>query len=226
MNHDKVITHSIHRGLSYAAGLELQKDYLRQMKNDPGNNGHVFFVEHLPVITLGRSGTAEHLKADTAELERLGIEFHRVGRGGDVTFHGPGQWTVYPLLRLEDFCKDLHRYMRLLEDVVICYLASYSINGGRREGKTGVWVGRDKICAIGVSVSRWISWHGFALNINTDLTPFKTLMTPCGIAPSDGGVCSLREICDTEYNMEDQVPKILEAFSRILPFTTAPQPIG
>ncbi len=213
------ISYSLHHGLTYAEGLALQQSYLKKMKKDDSQPQHIFFVEHKPVITLGRSGDGSNLKVSENKLSEKGIEFHRVGRGGDITYHGPGQWTVYPLLRLEDFCRDLHRYMRMLEEVVISYLSGYGIDSGRRDGKTGVWIGHDKICAIGVSVSRWISWHGFALNINTNLSAFSELMTPCGISPEDGGVTSLNLITGKKQNLREEAEKIMRAVCMVMPLS-------
>lgn len=195
---------TLHRGIPYAQGVQMQREELKQIADDQTRPMRLLLVEHTPVITLGRSGTGEHLKMNQEALAAQGVEFHRAGRGGDVTYHGPGQWTAYPLLRLDPLCKDLHRYMRLLEDVVILYLAGRGVQAGRKDGRTGVWVGRDKICAIGVAVSRWISWHGLALNINTDLRPFRDCITPCGIAPEEGGVTSLHELRGAPCEMESE----------------------
>lgn len=206
-----------YRGLSYQDGVDLQRATLKQIAENPDAPQQLLFCEHTPVVTLGRSGDGGHLLADAALLEQRGIEFHKAGRGGDVTYHGPGQWTVYPILRIGEFCRDLHRYMRNLEEVVITYLRYHEIESGRREGKTGVWVGRDKICAIGVAVSRWISWHGIALNINTDLTPFTSYMTPCGIVAEEGGVTSLQQFTGKSYDLPGEVPLLAKAFCEVFP---------
>ncbi len=206
---------SLHRNIPYAQGLELQRAELKRIAEDPQRPMRLLLVEHTPVITLGRSGTGEYLKLNEDALRERGVEFYRAGRGGDVTYHGPGQWTAYPLLRLDPLCKDLHRYMRLLEEVVILYLSGRGVQAGRKDGRTGVWVGRNKICAIGVAVSRWISWHGLALNINTDLRPFREYITPCGIAPEEGGVTSLQETLATSCDMESEAAALTAALCQI-----------
>jgi lipoyl(octanoyl) transferase len=147
--------------------------------------GHVpdalVLVEHPHVITLGTGSHPEHILADAAELERLGIERVEVGRGGDVTYHGPGQLVGYPILDLKPDRKDLHRYLRDLEEVLIRVVAGFGLRGERLAGMTGVWVPGGKIAAIGVRVSSgWITSHGFALNVSTDLDRFQTIV-PCGI---------------------------------------------
>ena len=142
--------------------------------------------EHEPVFTLGKSGKEAHLLKSKAFLAQQGIEMVRTNRGGDITYHGPGQLVVYPILDLDHFYTDIHRYMRELEEVVICTLANFDIVAGRFPGYTGVWLDPDdpvrarKICAQGVKCSRWVTMHGLALNVHTDLAPFR-YMVPCGI---------------------------------------------
>ena len=141
----------------------------------------LLLLEHPPVITLGRSGEAGHLLGSEAELERRGVGFVETDRGGDITFHGPGQIVGYAIVDLAARAKDLHRYLRDLESVLILALAEFGIVAGRVEGLTGVWVGDAKVAAIGIRVSRWVTHHGFALNVDTDLSYFD-LIVPCGIA--------------------------------------------
>lgn len=198
-------------GVGYDDGVALQRRLLETMRADPAVPGALLLVEHTPVVTLGRSGDGSHLRWSREELAARGIDYHEVGRGGDITYHGPGQWTVYPILRLDRFCKDLHRYMRLLEAVVIHYLAGHGIQSGRREGKTGVWVGRDKLAAVGVAVSRWVSWHGVAINIDPDLSCFTEPMTPCGIAPGEGGVTSLARCLGHDPGAYGKDPSAMDA---------------
>ena len=131
-------------------------------------------LEHPPVFTLGRGGDERYL------LDPGRVPVHRVGRGGEVTFHGPGQLVGYPILDLKQHGKDVHRYLRLIEDVVIAALAAWDIAATRRDGLTGVWVGTDKIASIGIGVRRWVTLHGFALNVNTDLSYFSAIV-PCGL---------------------------------------------
>ncbi len=206
------------RGISYNEGLELQKQYLAELKGDITAEDIVLFCEHKPVITLGRSGDGSFLLANPQQLAQDGIDYLKVPRGGDVTYHGTGQWTVYPLLRLEKFSKDLHKYMRLIEEGVIRCLSQYNLVAGRREGLTGVWVGIDKICAVGVAVSRWISWHGFAFNVQPDLDLFKKYIIPCGISASEGGVTSLSKLTGRTYDMLDLVEPLLKGLFEVLPY--------
>lgn len=149
------------------------------------------FLEHLPVITLGRRADPAHILASPQELERQGIAVHQVERGGDVTYHGPGQLVVYPIVRLRDHGLGAGDYMHLLEEVVVATLAEYGIRAGRRQGLIGVWVGNDKLCALGVRVMRGITMHGLALNVAPDMAHWATIV-PCGIR--DGGVGSMAAI--------------------------------
>ncbi len=155
--------------------------------------------EHNHVYTLGRSADPDHLLADASELRRLGVDVCSVERGGDVTYHGPGQIVGYPILDLNGYQPDIHRYLRNLEEVMIRTLAVFGI-AGRRDGEfTGVWAGNEKIAAIGVKVSRWITMHGFALNVNTDLDYFQRII-PCGIFHR--GVTSMGARLGREVPME------------------------
>lgn len=194
------------RGTPYVDGVVVQRRLVADMAADRGRPGVVLCVEHLPVITCGRSGDGSNLLVEPSRLLADGIEYHRSGRGGDVTYHGPGQWTVYPLLRLEWFGRDLHRYLRLLEESVIVFLRRYGVDGGRRAGLTGVWVGDRKVCAVGVAVTRWICWHGFALNIDLDVGVFSRCMHPCGIPSERGGVTSLSELLGWSVGMDEALP--------------------
>ena len=152
----------------------------------------LLLLEHPPVITLGRGADEAHVVAAPDELARLGIEKYEVGRGGDVTFHGPGQLVGYPIIALEGDRRDAHRYLRDLEEALIRACGAFGVRGGREEGLTGVWVDGGKVAAIGVRLSSgWITSHGFALNVSTDLTGFDTIV-PCGIG--DRGVTSLGDL--------------------------------
>ena len=208
----------VYRDISYTRALEIQKEHLLRLRHNPEAQEVIMFCEHMPVITLGRSGDGSFLLSSVEDIQNAGVEFLKVPRGGDITYHGTGQWTVYPILRLDKFCKDLHRYMRLLEEGVIQTLKGYGLTGGRREGLTGVWVGREKICAVGVAVSRWISWHGFAFNVQPDLELFKRHIVPCGIAASEGGVTSLNRLTGREYPMLEVVPVLLEGLFAVMPY--------
>ena len=157
---------------------------------------YLLFCEHPPVYTIGTSGHAENLLIDEARLSALGATLFKIRRGGDITYHGPGQLIGYPILDLDNFFTDIHRYMRLLEESIILTLADYGLPAGRIEGLTGVWLYDEndpaqnprKICAMGVKASRWVTMHGFALNVNTDLTYFDHIV-PCGI--TDKAVTSM-----------------------------------
>ncbi len=176
---------------------------------------YLLFCEHPPVYTLGTSGHAENLLIDEARLTtELGATFLKIRRGGDITFHGPGQLVGYPILDLDNFFTDIHRYMRLLEESIIFTLAEYGLNAGRIEGLTGVWLDFDddptrnsarKICAMGVKASRWVTMHGFALNVNTDLSYFNHIV-PCGI--TDKAVTSLAAELGYEVPLEEVADKV------------------
>ena len=166
---------------------------------------HLIFVEHPPVFTLGKSGKEAHLLVDQARLQEEGIDYHPVNRGGDITYHGLGQIDGYPILDLDHYFTDIHKYLRYLEDVVIKTLAEYGLTAGRSDGETGVWLDAGtplarKICAMGVKASRWTTMHGFALNINTSLEHFG-LIVPCGI--SDKPVTSLHLELGREVDLEE-----------------------
>jgi len=184
-----------------------------------GPVGELLLVEHdPPVITLGRRATSrDHLVASPARLEALGIELEESDRGGDVTWHGPGQLVVYPILDLERLGLRIHPYMRLLEEIVIELLAGYGVKGERDPEATGVWVDGLKICAMGVRVSRWVSMHGLALNVDPDLSQFE-LIVPCGL--HGRRVTSLRRECDARRerapSMSDVRGAIVAIFERHL----------
>jgi lipoyl(octanoyl) transferase len=172
----------------------------------------LLLLEHPPVYTLGKSGDAENLLVSEERLEALDATFHRIGRGGDVTFHGPGQLVGYPLFDLDRFFTDLGRYLRTLEELIIRTCAEFDVTGTRVDGRTGVWVGPDarglerKICAMGVRCSRWVTMHGFALNVTTDLDYFNHIV-PCGI--DDRGVTSLADEIDGSVDVEGVRPSIV-----------------
>ena len=178
------------------------------------------FTEHEPVYTLGlRAGAAAHLLWDDAERARRGISLEQTGRGGDITYHGPGQIVGYPIVSLAR-SRDLHAYLRFLEQVVIDALAELGLAGSRREGLTGIWIGPRKIAAIGVAARRWVTYHGFALNLDPDLTPFSGIV-PCGIPSAQGTVTSVA----AELGRAPEAAKVkgllADAFWRGLPGITA-----
>jgi lipoyl(octanoyl) transferase len=165
----------------------------------------LIFCQHSPVYTLGKSGKMENLLLDEAGLKTQGASFFPINRGGDITFHGPGQLVGYPIFDLEQFFTDIHKYLRYLEEAIITTLAHYGVKGERFEGYTGVWIEADKpsarkICAMGVRCSRWVTMHGFAFNINTDLSYFNHIV-PCGI--DDKAVTSLEKELNRKVDFEE-----------------------
>ncbi|WP_265765692.1 lipoyl(octanoyl) transferase LipB [Fodinibius salsisoli] len=164
----------------------------KQKLYKPGDesNDVLLFVEHPHVFTLGKSGDKAHLLKGLAELADIDAEFVEIDRGGDITYHGPGQIVGYPIFDMDRHFTDIHKYLRYLEEVVIRTCADFDIEAGRIEGLTGVWVGDEKICAMGIKCSRWVTMHGFALNVNTDLSYFDHIV-PCGISNKE--VTSLQE---------------------------------
>lgn len=195
-------------------------------KQPPEHLPHVLLLlEHPPVYTLGKSGDARNMLLDQDGMTRRGAQFHHIDRGGDITFHGPGQVVGYFLLDLDGFYRDLHRFLRALEEVVIRTCADYGLNATRIAGRTGVWIGSDavperKICAFGIRSSRWVTMHGMAFNVNTDLSYFQHII-PCGI--QDRGVTSLaRELglsCDigeVRGQLIRHVESVFEAHATVL----------
>lgn len=186
--------------MGYQEAWDLQEELLKESvfrkSTGKATEHHLLFVEHPPVYTLGKSGKRDHVLIGEEEMRARQIDFFQTNRGGDITFHGPGQLVGYPILDLECFYTDIGRYLRELEDVIIATLAEYGLKGERSTGETGVWLdpgkpGRArKICALGVRCSRWVTMHGFALNVKTDLAYFKHII-PCGIA--DKSVTSLEQ---------------------------------
>lgn len=177
------------------AGLsESNRNPLNNPSDHPWPEHHLLFVEHPHVLTLGKSGDANHVVASPERLEALGVEYHEINRGGDITYHGPGQLVAYPILDLDQFRTDIGWYLRQLEEAVIRTCADWGVPSGRVDGLTGVWIDPEagqaarKICAIGVKCSRWVTMHGLAFNLNTDLD-FFNLIVPCGI--QDRGVTTL-----------------------------------
>lgn len=176
---------------------------------------YLLFVEHPHVYTLGKSGHIENLLISEEKLKAINAKFYKINRGGDITYHGPGQIVGYPILDLENFFTDIHKYMRFLEEMIILTLAEYNIKAERSKGETGVWldVGTPfarKICAMGVRASRWVTMHGFALNVNTNLGYFDN-MIPCGIKGK--AVTSLNvELGKVEISLEEVKGKLLKHF--------------
>ncbi len=172
----------------------------------------LLLVEHPHVYTLGKSGDVHNLLKSEQELAELDAEFVKIDRGGDITYHGPGQLVGYPILDLERHFTDIHKYMRLLEEVFIGVLADYGIEAGRKEGLTGTWVGDSKITALGVKCSRWVTMHGFAFNVQPDLSYFGHIV-PCGI--TDKKVTSLSELLGRQVPMAEVKPRVINHFCRL-----------
>jgi lipoyl(octanoyl) transferase len=197
----------------YADAWQRQEDLVA--RRNAGEIGDTLvFTEHDPVYTLGvRKGAEEHMIWDEAELARRGIAVCKTNRGGDITYHGPGQIVGYPIINL-NARKDLHAYLRLLEQMMINTVGTFGLAAARREGKTGIWLGTRKIAAIGVAVKKWTTYHGFALNVSADLAPFSGIV-PCGI--TDGTVTSIAAELGTAPPAEE-VKRVLSAeFAHLLP---------
>lgn len=179
----------------------------------PGGDGDVFiFVEHPHVYTLGKSGDSAHLLKGLAELSDIDAEYIEIDRGGDITYHGPGQIVGYPILDLDRHFTDIHKYLRYLEEVIIRTCAEYGVEAGRIEGMTGVWVDDEKICAMGIRCSRWVTMHGFAFNINTDLRYFDHIV-PCGI--SNKAVTSLQKILGRKVDVKKVKTYLIKHFKDV-----------
>jgi len=194
-----------------------QKINNRTLKKKIKTENHLLIVEHKPVYTIGKSGEISNLLLDDQELKLKGIDFKKINRGGDITFHGLGQIVGYPILDLDNFFTDIGLYLRTLEEVIISTIGFFGIKGFRIDGETGVWVKDEsnslkKICAFGIKASRWVTMHGFALNVNTDLTYFDNIV-PCGI--SDKGVTSLQEILNQKIAPKTVKEKLYENIARL-----------
>lgn len=181
---------------------------------------YLIFCEHQPVYTLGKSGSMDHLLLNEHQLAEKGIDFHKINRGGDITYHGPGQVVVYPIFDLDEIFTDVHKYVRFLEECIIRLLKQYGLEAVRVKDYTGVWLPASsekkarKICAIGVHLSRWVTLHGLAFNVNTDLDYFSNII-PCGIDDADKEVCSLAEELGREINYETIKIELQKQFENV-----------
>jgi len=194
-----------------------QKTDNRINKTDLSTDNYLIFVEHPHVYTLGKSGKPEHLLLDAAGLKEKDAVYYKINRGGDITYHGPGQLVGYPILDLDNFFTDIHLYMRTIEEAVIRTLADYGIEAGRYPGYTGVWLDANnerarKICAIGVRASRWVTMHGFAFNVNSDLSYFNHIV-PCGIEDKD--VTSLQDELGYEVDIKEVKERLKKHFANL-----------
>lgn len=197
----------------YASGLALQRELVDECR--AGRVGDtLLLLEHPHVVTLGvrANGGRSHILATPDALNERRVEVHETGRGGDVTYHGPGQLVGYPILNLQPDRADVHRYVRDLEEVLIRTAADFGVQAARVEGLTGVWVGNEKLAAIGVRISRWITSHGFALNVTTDLDYFS-LIVPCGIA--DRGVTSLARLLGRSVELAEAEDRVVTNFCHV-----------
>lgn len=196
------------------------KQYKRSRRNDSASGedkayliNHIVFCEHFPVYTLGKSAAAANLLLESRALEEQGFELFKINRGGDITYHGPGQITGYYIMDLELIKRDVHWYVRQLEQIVIDLLYTYSVQGMRLDEFTGVWVqsqgGYKKVCAIGVHLSRWVSMHGFGLNINSELDHFKNII-PCGIQDDNKSVTSMAELLGHELDIAEVKTRLID----------------
>ena len=193
----------------FAEILAVKSANRKENKTDITQN-HLLFCEHPHVYTLGKSGDEKNLLVNEDYLKSRGATFHKINRGGDITYHGPGQIVGYPILDLDNFFTDIHKYLRFLEEAIILTLKEYGLEGKRSPGETGVWFDVDtpkarKICALGVKSSRWVTMHGFAFNINADLSYFGNII-PCGIV--DKQVTSMQKELRREMDMEEVKTKL------------------
>ena len=201
---------------AYEPTLRLQERLRAEVAAAEPERAYLVLVEHdPPVITLGRGAKADHVIASRAALAREGIAVHPASRGGDVTYHGPGQLVGYPILRLDRHGRDVHRYLRDLEEVLLRCLARLGVEGRRSDGQTGVWVGDEKIAAIGVAVRRWVTYHGLAINVQPNLEHFG-LIVPCGIR--DKGVTSLAKILGRPVSVAEVKGPLVECIAEVFGF--------
>ena len=219
--------------IGYEAALKEQYDYQqklihRKLKIRDGKQTaeqeelihNLFFCEHKPVYTLGKSGSFDNLLLNEEQLAGRGIEFHKSSRGGDITYHGPGQLVGYPVFDLDEFYHDVHKFVRDIEEVIILSLKEYDIDSVRIPGLTGVWIKGEgkakdrKICAIGIHISRWVTLHGFALNVNTDLDYFSGII-PCGIEDQNKDVTSIEKELGKKVDFEDVKKNVKQKFKEV-----------
>lgn len=194
--------------LSYAEAYTCQVERVAQVREGSAPST-LFLVQHPPVLTLGAAFHEENLLLSLEAYAERGIQVEKTDRGGDVTYHGPGQLVAYPVFDLQPLGKDLHAWLRLLEEIVINTLGEFGVSGQRLTVNSGVWVGENKICAMGIKVRRWVSFHGIALNCNNDLSPFG-LIVPCGI--KGHGVTSLTQELGRDVSVSEVTPALVESF--------------
>jgi lipoyl(octanoyl) transferase len=205
--------------VDYAEGLSLQRERVAARKAGAIPDT-LLLLEHHHVYTLGRNAKRENLLTSAEELAARGAQVFEIDRGGDVTYHGPGQLVGYPILDLAQHRRDIAWYMRSLEEVLIAVARDYGIEAGRQAGAPGVWVGNDKLAAMGVHISRWVTSHGFAFNVNTDLRYFDRIV-PCGLR--DKGVTSLQKLLGQRVEMDEVVEKVMRRFGEVFKLEMAEQ---
>jgi lipoyl(octanoyl) transferase len=197
--------------------LKISNRYLPEEKQIPTKN-HLLFVEHPHVYTLGKSGDEKNLLLNEKQLLDKHANYYKINRGGDITYHGPGQLVAYPILDLDNFFTDIHKYLRLLEETIILTLKEYCVESGRSKGETGVWLDAEdkfkarKICAMGVRCSRWVTMHGWGFNVNSELNYFDNII-PCGI--NDKAVTSLNKELGRNVDMAEIKEKLKKNFSKL-----------
>jgi lipoate-protein ligase B len=197
------------RHISYDDAVRLQLQ-LHQSCASGGIHGALILLEHKPVVTMGVKTAQSNLLVSEQALAMQGIELAKTDRGGDITYHGPGQLVGYPILRLRDYCSDVHGYLRTLEQTIVDTLAHYGLSGVRR-GNAGVWVGERKVCSIGIAVRKWVTYHGFALNVDPDMSHFN-LINPCGLRSEQ--LASLAELLGAAPDMAEVRAVYARAFAR------------
>jgi len=201
---------------AYSVALPMQTALNAAVRKQRPPDDFLILVEHTPVITLGRSWKGGNILADPQRLRELGFEVHEVTRGGDVTYHGPGQLVAYPIFDLNRHGKDIHVFLSNLEQTAIEVLSTYGLKGERKEGMTGAWVADSKVCAIGVAISGWVSYHGLAFNVDPDLSHFR-LIVPCGI--SKYPVASLKTFLGSAPPMREVEQRFVAAFQTVFGIT-------
>jgi len=222
MNRPKVKYHPL-GSVDYKETWDYQESLFNALISSKQQGGsallsHLITCEHPHVFTLGKSGKKDHLLADEASLTKIEAKFYQINRGGDITYHGPGQLVVYPILDLDQFFTDIHKYMRFLEEAVILALADFGMIGHRIQGLTGVWIDLEKprkIAAFGVKSSRWVTMHGIGFNVNTDLAYFDQII-PCGI--SDKQVTSMKQELGYALNMDEVTSRLVGHLGALFDF--------
>lgn len=200
----------------YQPAYDLQMQLVSEIKNSPNDpRAYLILLDHEPVLTFGRRSDDKDLLVSAEDLRRRGIEVHEIDRGGKITYHGPGQIVGYPVMPLLGQRRDVHKYMRSLEQILIDVLAGFGITAERAPEHTGVWVGDEKIAAIGIGLTRWITFHGFALNVCTDLDAFD-LITPCGIP--NKFVTSMKKLLGRDVDLQSVRDAIIPAFQKEFEF--------